>query len=114
LRPAQANSLQDPISKITKAKWTGGVAQAVESLIYKCQALTSIPSPTKNKHKKPQLFKCAQQNTLSPHKKKIPCIFLFGIKGQVSLTFLVGLTHLKDQFYFSNWLCIRFAFLFER
>jgi hypothetical protein len=28
-RPAQANSSWDPISKITRAKWTGGVAQAV-------------------------------------------------------------------------------------
>jgi hypothetical protein len=27
--PAQANSSQDPIPKITNAKWTGGVAQAV-------------------------------------------------------------------------------------
>jgi hypothetical protein len=26
LRPAWANSLQDPISKITRAKWTRGVA----------------------------------------------------------------------------------------
>jgi hypothetical protein len=30
LMPAQANTSQDPISKVTTAKWTGGVAQAVE------------------------------------------------------------------------------------
>jgi hypothetical protein len=39
LRSALANSSQDPISKITKAKWTGGVAQAVESLLCKHEAL---------------------------------------------------------------------------
>jgi hypothetical protein len=30
-RPAQANGSQDPISKITRAQWTGGVAQAVDT-----------------------------------------------------------------------------------
>jgi hypothetical protein len=39
LRPAQANRSQDPISKITRAKWTGGVAQAAERLLCKCEAL---------------------------------------------------------------------------
>jgi hypothetical protein len=29
LRPAQKNSFQDPISEMTRAKWTKGVAQAV-------------------------------------------------------------------------------------
>jgi hypothetical protein len=28
--PALANSLPDPISKITRIKWTGGITQAVE------------------------------------------------------------------------------------
>jgi hypothetical protein len=37
-----------PISKITRAKWTGGVAQAVERLLCKCKALSSNPGPTKN------------------------------------------------------------------
>jgi hypothetical protein len=32
LRPALANSSRDPISKITKAKWTGGEAQVVGHL----------------------------------------------------------------------------------
>jgi hypothetical protein len=30
---AWADSLQDPISKITRAKWTGGVAQVVDCLL---------------------------------------------------------------------------------
>jgi hypothetical protein len=34
-----------PISKITRAKWTGGVAHAVESLLCKHKALSSNPSP---------------------------------------------------------------------
>jgi hypothetical protein len=29
-----------PISKITTAKWTGGVAQAAEHLLCKCEALS--------------------------------------------------------------------------
>jgi hypothetical protein len=33
LRSAQANSSQVPISKITRAKWTGGMAQVVERLL---------------------------------------------------------------------------------
>jgi hypothetical protein len=45
--PVQETSLRDPISKITRAKWTGGVAQAVEHLFCKCKALSSNPSLTK-------------------------------------------------------------------
>jgi hypothetical protein len=33
LRLAWANHLRDPIPKITRAKWTGVVAQAVEYLL---------------------------------------------------------------------------------
>jgi hypothetical protein len=48
-RPARANSSQNRISKITREKWTRGVAQAVECLFCKHEALSSNPSPTKNK-----------------------------------------------------------------
>jgi hypothetical protein len=37
-RLVQANSSQDPISKISRAKWTGGVAQVAEHLLCKCVA----------------------------------------------------------------------------
>jgi hypothetical protein len=41
---------QDPISKITRAKWTiEGLAQAVECLLSKLKALNSNPIPPKNK-----------------------------------------------------------------
>jgi hypothetical protein len=40
---------ETPISKISRAKWTGDVAQAVEHCKYK--ALSSNPSPTKKKKK---------------------------------------------------------------
>jgi hypothetical protein len=40
----QASSL-DPISK-TKTKWVGGVAQVVECLLYKIEALNSNSNPT--------------------------------------------------------------------
>jgi hypothetical protein len=38
---------ENPISKITRAQWTGGVAQAVEHQLCKCKALSSNPSFTK-------------------------------------------------------------------
>jgi hypothetical protein len=40
LRPPWANSSRGPISKITRAKWAGVVAQAVEHLLCKCEALS--------------------------------------------------------------------------
>jgi hypothetical protein len=42
-----AISYRNPISKISRAKWTGGVAQAVEYLFCKHEALGSNPRPTK-------------------------------------------------------------------
>jgi hypothetical protein len=42
---------ETPISKIARAKWTGGVAQAVEHLLCECEALSSNPSPTKTQNK---------------------------------------------------------------
>jgi hypothetical protein len=40
---------ETPISKITRAKWTGSLAQAVELLLYKHEASISIPISTKIK-----------------------------------------------------------------
>jgi hypothetical protein len=37
----------DPISKITKAKWSGGVAQAEQGMLCKHEALSSAPVPSK-------------------------------------------------------------------
>jgi hypothetical protein len=45
--------LQDPISKIAKAKWARGVAPAVQHLLCKWEDLSSNPSPTKKKNKTP-------------------------------------------------------------
>jgi hypothetical protein len=42
-RSAWGNSSQDPLSKITRAAWTGGEAQAVECLLCKCKVLSSKP-----------------------------------------------------------------------
>jgi hypothetical protein len=52
LRPAQANSSRDPIFKITRAKWTGGVAHTGEHLLSKCEALSSKPTTTKKRKEK--------------------------------------------------------------
>jgi hypothetical protein len=41
------NSLEDSISKISRAKWTGSVARAVKHLLCKNEALNSNPNPTK-------------------------------------------------------------------
>jgi hypothetical protein len=46
LKPSQANSLQDPISKITRAKWTGGVAQVVSVPALQMQSPEFKPSHT--------------------------------------------------------------------
>jgi hypothetical protein len=48
-RPAKPNNSQEPISKITRVKWTGSVAQAVEHLLCKYKALSSNPSSIKKK-----------------------------------------------------------------
>jgi hypothetical protein len=48
LRPAWGNGLRDSIFKITKAKWTGGMAQVVEHLLCKHEALSLKAIPTKN------------------------------------------------------------------
>jgi hypothetical protein len=41
-----------PISKITRTKWTGGVAQTIEGLLCKYEVLGSNPNPTKKRKKK--------------------------------------------------------------
>jgi hypothetical protein len=56
LGSAWANSSSYPISKITRAKSTGGVAQVVQHLLCKCEALSSNPVPLKKK--KPKLYNC--------------------------------------------------------
>jgi hypothetical protein len=42
--------MQDPISKISRAKWTGDIAQAVECLFCKLKALNSNPNSTKKRN----------------------------------------------------------------
>jgi hypothetical protein len=50
-RPAQANSSQDFISKITRAKQARGIAKVVEYLLCKSEALSSNSSSTKKRKK---------------------------------------------------------------
>jgi hypothetical protein len=54
---AQANSFQDPVSEVIRAKWAGGVAQA-ESQLWLCkhEALSSNLSPTKKKKKERKYY----------------------------------------------------------
>jgi hypothetical protein len=42
--------LQDPISQTTIAKWAGGMAQVLEHLPSKSEALSSNPSPIEKKN----------------------------------------------------------------
>jgi hypothetical protein len=44
-------SSRDPISKITREKWTGGVAQAVQHLLCKHKALSSNASPARERER---------------------------------------------------------------
>jgi hypothetical protein len=46
LRLVWENGLQDTKPKITRAKWTEGVSQAVKCLLGKIEALSSNSSPT--------------------------------------------------------------------
>jgi hypothetical protein len=55
-----------PISKITRAKWTGGMAQAVERLVCKCEALSSNP----NTKRKIKYLKCNQCRPLRTQLRK--------------------------------------------
>jgi hypothetical protein len=53
--------MRPPISKTTRAKWTGGVAQEVpcllcEHLLCRHEALSSSPSPTKKKERERQFL----------------------------------------------------------
>jgi hypothetical protein len=52
---SQANSSQDTISKITKAKWTRGVTQVVEHHFATVKPSSNL-SPTKKKKKKQPMF----------------------------------------------------------
>jgi hypothetical protein len=52
-RPAWANTLRNSISKITREKWTTGMASAAQCLPSKHETLSSNPSTEKNKR-----FKC--------------------------------------------------------
>jgi hypothetical protein len=51
--------LQDYIFKITGAKWTGGLAQAVECLLCKHKTMSSNPSPQKKKKVSKEIEKAA-------------------------------------------------------
>jgi hypothetical protein len=56
LRPTLANSSQDPIFKITRAEWTEGVAQVVEHLLCKPEALRANLTQSHQKKKKKKLL----------------------------------------------------------
>jgi hypothetical protein len=58
-----------PSPKYSKAKWTGGVAQAVKGLLCKCEALSLNPSPTKKKKKKKLQRSEGSRLEASPGKK---------------------------------------------
>jgi hypothetical protein len=60
---SQANSLQDSTSKIIRAKWTAGVAQAVASLLCNCEAL--IPGPH-HRATEPEVCQWVQSSLLTP------------------------------------------------
>jgi hypothetical protein len=60
-RPVWINGSQDPISKITRAKWTG---DAVECLLCKYDVLSSNPNTTE-KNKETQTHKILDRQNLT-------------------------------------------------
>jgi hypothetical protein len=74
-RPAQAKSSQEPISKLSKEKWTGGVAEVIKCLLWKYKTLSLNHSPTKKKKKKKlydyvnRCWKSIWQNLTPTHDK---------------------------------------------
>jgi hypothetical protein len=52
LRSAAANSLWDPISKIARVKWTGGVVRVAVHMLCEYETLTANPSPAPHPPKK--------------------------------------------------------------
>jgi hypothetical protein len=54
---------ESPISKITRAKWTGSVAQVVEHLLCKPNTQSSNPNPTKKENSIIKTLCCWQQTT---------------------------------------------------
>jgi hypothetical protein len=70
VRPTQANSSKDPVSKITREKWTASVAQLIEHPLCKHRVLSSNPSPTplkKKKRKKKKISMYYYSNNLLLH-----------------------------------------------
>jgi hypothetical protein len=63
-RSAQENSLQDLISRTTRAKLTGGVAQVVKHLLYKHKTLSSNPNPTNNNNNNNLSYKCLKEESV--------------------------------------------------
>jgi hypothetical protein len=59
-----------PTGKITRAKWTGGVAPGVECFFCKCEALSSSPRSTK-KQKQHLLELVNRFRKVSEHKINI-------------------------------------------
>jgi hypothetical protein len=55
-----------PYLKITRAKRAGGMAQAVEYLSFKTEALSSNPSTTKKKERKKFTVRCRDDSDMPP------------------------------------------------
>jgi hypothetical protein len=83
-RPTWANSLWDPISNITRVKWTEGVAQEIECLLCKDKTLNSNVSPTK---KRKNFSKCTHSPTSSWASGHLPSFLmhLHCLRGHKSL-----------------------------
>jgi hypothetical protein len=64
-----ANSSQDPISKITTAKYSRDVVQAVECLLCRCGTLSSNSNPSKKGKRKEHRVFLQTLSCLSPDKR---------------------------------------------
>jgi hypothetical protein len=68
-----------PISKITTARWTGDVAQAIQPLLCKWESQSSNPSPTKNRQKLLLYWPTCWNNSLNILVQNYCLLFFFNL-----------------------------------
>jgi hypothetical protein len=93
--------VQDPTSKITRTKWSRGVAQVVEHLLYKCEALSSNPNPMGKKKKEDTGLgsSSVKEHLTSMHEALglIPSTVCLSVSLPLSLTHTYSLTKVFVQ-----------------
>jgi hypothetical protein len=93
---------QDPISKITKAKGAGGMAQAVECLPYKHKALSEIKRDRERERGKEEGRKKGRKEGREGERLIHPVISVYSLIYYVSNTVLCSVTKTKKKEHISG------------